>query len=54
MTYANVVFSYGSKRFMQRCQETGIAGIILPDVPFEERNEFYLTVKNTVLHSSHL
>ncbi len=40
MTYANVVFSYGSTRFMQRCKETGIAGIILPDVPFEERNEF--------------
>lgn len=40
MTYANVVFSYGSARFMQRCKETGIAGIILPDVPFEERNEF--------------
>lgn len=40
MTYANVVFSYGSTRFMQRCKEAGIAGIILPDVPFEERNEF--------------
>lgn len=40
MTYANVVFSYGSARFIQRCKETGITGIILPDVPFEERNEF--------------
>ena len=40
MTYANVVFSYGSERFMQRCQEVGMDGIILPDVPYEEKEEF--------------
>lgn len=40
MTYANVVFSYGSERFMQKCQEVGIDGIILPDLPFEEKEEF--------------
>jgi tryptophan synthase alpha chain len=40
MTYANVVFSYGSERFLQRCQAVGIDGIILPDVPFEEKEEF--------------
>lgn len=40
MTYANVVFSYGAERFMKRCQETGIDGIILPDLPYEEKNEF--------------
>ena len=40
MTYANVVFSYGSERFMKRCNETGIDGIILPDLPFEEKEEF--------------
>lgn len=40
MTYANVVFSYGAERFMQRCQATGIDGIILPDLPFEEKDEF--------------
>lgn len=40
MTYANVVFSYGAERFMKRCSETGIDGIILPDVPFEEKSEF--------------
>ena len=37
MTYANVVFSYGSKKFISQCAETGIDGLILPDVPFEER-----------------
>ncbi|QFJ55932.1 tryptophan synthase subunit alpha [Pseudobutyrivibrio xylanivorans] len=40
MTYANVVYSYGSERFFKRCKETGICGIILPDVPFEEKAEF--------------
>lgn len=40
MTYANVVFSYGAEKFMKNCQETGIDGIILPDLPFEEKEEF--------------
>ena len=40
MTYANVVFSYGSERFIRRCSEVGIDGMILPDVPYEERDEF--------------
>ena len=40
MTYANVVFSYGAERFLKNCSELGIDGIILPDVPFEEKEEF--------------
>lgn len=40
MTYSNVVFSYGSERFMSLCRETGIDGIILPDLPYEEKDEF--------------
>ena len=40
MTYANVVFSYGSERFLSACQEVGIDGLILPDVPYEEKEEF--------------
>ena len=40
MTYANVVFSYGSDRFLKKCGELGIDGVILPDVPFEEKAEF--------------
>ena len=37
MTYANVVFSYGKDRFMKECSGSGIDGIILPDLPFEEK-----------------
>ena len=40
MTYANVVFSYGAERFISRCRDVGIDGLILPDLPFEEKEEF--------------
>lgn len=40
MTYANVVFSYGTERFISTCREIGIDGLILPDVPYEEKEEF--------------
>ncbi|MBQ9434066.1 MAG: tryptophan synthase subunit alpha [Synergistaceae bacterium] len=40
MTYANVVFSYGTERFLTECEDVGIDGLILPDVPFEEKGEF--------------
>ncbi|MBU3806639.1 MAG: tryptophan synthase subunit alpha [Candidatus Fournierella pullistercoris] len=40
MTYANVVFSYDADRFISTCKEIGIDGLILPDVPFEEKGEF--------------
>ncbi|MCR4591243.1 MAG: tryptophan synthase subunit alpha [Lachnospiraceae bacterium] len=40
MTYANVVYSYGTEKFISRCAETGIDGLILPDIPFEEKDEF--------------
>lgn len=40
MTYANVVFSYGAERFMMKCRETGMDGIVIPDLPFEEKGEF--------------
>ena len=40
MTYANVVFSYGAERFIRTCAEIGMDGIILPDLPFEEKDEF--------------
>ena len=39
MTYVNPIFSYGSDRFMGRCEECGISGVIVPDVPFEEKDE---------------
>ena len=40
MTYANVVFSYGTERFVSTCEDIGMDGLILPDLPFEEKEEF--------------
>lgn len=40
MTYANVVFSYGAEKFISICNEIGIDGLILPDLPYEEKVEF--------------
>ena len=40
MTYANVVFSYGTERFVKKAVEVDMDGLILPDVPFEEKEEF--------------
>ena len=40
MTYANVVFSYGCEKFAEKAADAGIEGLILPDVPYEEKEEF--------------
>lgn len=40
MTYANVVFSYGADKFISTCKEIDINGLILPDLPYEEKDEF--------------
>lgn len=46
MTYANVVFSYGTERFISICSDIGIDGLILPDLPFEEKDEFQPLCRN--------
>lgn len=40
MTYANVIFSYGAEKFISTCKEIQIDGLIIPDLPFEEKEEF--------------
>lgn len=45
MTYANVVFSYGTEEFCKKAKEVGMDGIILPDVPFEEKDDFAPTCR---------
>ena len=45
MTYANVVFGYGAEKFISTCADIGIDGLILPDVPFEEKEEFLSTCR---------
>ncbi len=39
MTYLNPVFHYGYENFFTRCQAVEMDGIIIPDLPFEEKGE---------------
>ncbi|MCQ6276908.1 tryptophan synthase subunit alpha [Bacillus sp. V3B] len=39
MTYMNPIFTYGTDRFMKNCQEVGVDAVIVPDVPYEEKEE---------------
>lgn len=39
LTYLNPVFHYGYDRFFGRCEELGVDGIIIPDMPYEEKGE---------------
>lgn len=39
LTYINPIYTYGKERFFKRCVECGIDGIIVPDLPFEEKEE---------------
>ncbi|MCR5793562.1 MAG: tryptophan synthase subunit alpha [Lachnospiraceae bacterium] len=39
LTYVNPIFTYGTEKFMERCKECGIDGLIVPDLPYEEKEE---------------
>ena len=39
LTYVNPIYAYGKKRFMERCSRAGIDGLIVPDLPYEEKQE---------------
>jgi tryptophan synthase alpha chain len=39
MTYANPVFTYGTDKFMRKCKEVDVSAVIIPDIPFEEKDE---------------
>ena len=39
MTYLNVLFKYGYDKFLEKAKKSGISGVIIPDLPFEEKEE---------------
>lgn len=45
MTYLNVLFKYGYDRFLTKAKESGISGVIIPDLPFEEKDELQCVAK---------
>lgn len=48
LLYYNVMVQYGIEKFFKRCQETGVDGLIIPDLPYEESDETRNIPKNTV------
>lgn len=40
LMYANTIYHYGVQRFFEKCKEVGVDGVIVPDVPIEEKEEF--------------
>ena len=50
LTYVNPVFVYGYDRFFKRCRECDVYGVIIPDLPFEERSEAECYAKEYGVH----
>jgi tryptophan synthase alpha chain len=46
LSYLNPVFHYGYDAFFRRCADTGLDGIIIPDLPFEEQTEVRKTASS--------
>lgn len=46
MTYLNVLFKYGYDKFLEKASAAGISGVIIPDMPFEEKEELQSVAKN--------
>ena len=46
LTYLNPIFKYGYERFCSKCKEVGIDGLIIPDMPYEEKGELKPTFEN--------
>lgn len=46
LTYINPIYAYGVNKFLDRCNECGIQGLIIPDLPYEEKDEIADECKN--------
>lgn len=51
MMYLNTIFCYGTDRFFRTCQEIGIDGVIVPDMPFEEKDEIQADADRYGIHN---
>lgn len=54
MMYLNTIFVYGTEKFFSLCREKGIDGVIVPDMPYEERDEILPTAKKYGIHNINL
>ena len=54
MMYINTVFRYGTEKFNDKCKKVQIDGVIIPDMPFEERDEVKEYAEKTGVRSIYL
>lgn len=54
MMYLNTIFVYGTDRFFSLCREKGVDGVIVPDMPYEEREEILPYAKKYGIHNINL
>ena len=54
MMYLNTIFSHGTEEFFRTCQEIGIDGVIVPDMPFEEKDEIQGSADKYHIHNIYL
>ena len=54
MMYINTIFRFGKERFFSLCQEHGIDGVIVPDLPYEEQDEISDIAKTHGVYNIHL
>ncbi|MCM8767966.1 MAG: tryptophan synthase subunit alpha [Candidatus Omnitrophica bacterium] len=45
MSYFNPIYKYGIEKFADRCVESGVSGLIIPDLPYEESFEIKKILK---------
>ena len=41
LVYYNSVYRYGTEKFLRNCRDCGIDGLVIPDLPLEERKELF-------------
>lgn len=49
LVYINTIIVYGKEKFIGDCVEAGIDGLIIPDMPLEERDELMSLITQTDL-----
>ena len=53
MTYLNPILRYGIDKFVKDCRNSGISGLIVPDLPHEESGFLRNALRSSILHSFH-
>lgn len=46
LMYVNCIFRYGTERFFDNCVRAGVDGVIVPDLPYEEKDELAPAAKS--------